>query len=135
MNSKTIHIVGLAAFKDKKVIMVTSYPDKHAYYFLGGSIEEGETDLQALEREVLEEAGVKLDMQSVKFLKEFKAQAHNQIDTTVILKLYSGNLLGEPIPSTEILDIQYFDVAKGIANPPELSKIVFKWLQQEGYII
>jgi 8-oxo-dGTP pyrophosphatase MutT (NUDIX family) len=122
MAIKTINIVGLAVFKNKKIIMVTNYSDKHAYYFLGGKIEKGETEIEALQREILEEADVEIDLNSLQFLKEFESPAHNHVNTNVNLKLYKGELLGTPVPSTEILDIQYFNAAMGKSNPPRIIK-------------
>ena len=49
---------------EKKVGIVT---DGDGFFYLGGGIEKGETELEALKRELIEESGY-----SIKNIKEFK---------------------------------------------------------------
>ena len=98
---KIIYKVGLAHFKDGKILMTRSI-GKDVFYCAGGKFEEGESDIACLKREVKEELGVELDDASIKFLKTFEDVAHGKVDMRVNIKMYSANLLSEPKPSQEI---------------------------------
>ncbi len=106
---KVIKKVALAFIKDKKLLMVRSHKNKDIFYNLGGKFEEGESDIECLMREVKEEVNVKLDSNSLEFLHEFRTAAHGKEDAELIIRLYAGNLLQEPKPSSEIAEIGYFD--------------------------
>lgn len=45
---------------------------KHNYFLLGGHVEENESDLECLNRELLEEAGVKLNLTDMKLFMSLK---------------------------------------------------------------
>jgi 8-oxo-dGTP diphosphatase len=106
-----------------------------AFYNPGGKIEDGETDVECLRREVKEELDVDIDMDSVVLLGEFEAPAHRKPDLKVNIRLFSCQLTGEPKPHDEIVELKYFDssVDKKHLTPISIEKI-FPWLKQHGYI-
>lgn len=115
--------------------MLRSDTNLEVFYFAGGTVEEGESDIDCLERELKEELSVELNNDSLHFLKEFAAPAHGKVDTIVTIRLYLGTITGTPIPSQEIAEIHYFD---STIDPKHLSLIaiehIFPWLKAQGYI-
>lgn len=134
MQQRIIQKVGLAFFKDNKIIMVKTDFGKEAYYFLGGTIEIKESDLECLIREVKEEVSADIVEGSVKFLEEFTAPAHGRIDTLVTMKLYSGELVGNIKPSSEVTGIVYCNSSLASKHHTPLSKVVFPWLKENQLI-
>lgn len=125
--------MALAYFKGKKILQVRTKEQSEVFYTLGGKIEEGESDIECLKREVKEETGCEIEEGSVKFLKEFEDPAHG--GGILNVRLYEGRLIGEPKPLSEIVEIGYFDSQ---SDPNKLSVIakrtIFPWLKVQGYI-
>src|SRR5262245_45197239 len=134
MDKKIIRKVGLAVFKNQQVLMVQTEFGKDAYYFLGGKIEAGESDLDCLLREVKEEADAEVDQNSLTFLGEFEAAAHGRENTVVIMRLYQGQLTTQPKPSSEVIGIVYCDSSLALEHHTELSTKVFAFLKEKNLI-
>jgi len=126
--------IGLAVFKDHQIMMARTR-GKKTWAFVGGKVEAGESDADCLIREIREETGCDLDPTSIKLLGSFAAPAHGHENTTVQLRLYTGNFKGQPKPSSEIEELGWFDSA---GNPqlhtPLTNDHVFPWLKQHGLI-
>lgn len=132
---RIIHKAALAYFKNKKMLLARSYNNQEAFYNPGGKIEEGETDLECLKREVKEELDADLDMTTVKFLGEFEAPAHGKDNTVVNIRLFTGELIGRPKPHDEIVELRYFDSTIDTKHTtPILETKIFPWMKQHGYI-
>lgn len=129
-----IYKTALAVFKDKKMIMVRTTKNDTVFYTLGGKIEEGESGIDCLHREVKEEAGVEIVEDSLKFLHEFEAPAYGRENTLVNIKLYEGSLKSDPIPSSEVVEIHYFDSTVDKKHLTEITFDMFAWLKNNGYI-
>lgn len=130
---KIIKKVALGVFKDKKLLQVRTKKQEHVFYTLGGKLEKGESEIEALKREVKEEVGC--DVSSLKFLHEFEDIAHGKANTRVNIRMYEGKLKGEPKPSGEIIEIGYFDTKSDKKNLSEIARrTIFPWLKQHGYI-
>ncbi len=131
---KLIKKVALAVFKDKKLLCVRSHKNAEVFYCLGGTVEERESDEEALRREVREEVGCEIG-EKVESLETFEDWAHGRDNTKVQIKLYQGELRGEPQPSSEIAEIDYLD---STSDPKKLSDIainqMFPWLKSKGFI-
>lgn len=130
---RIIKKVALAYFRDKKILQVRTRKQQVVFYTLGGKIEAGESDIDCLKREVKEEIGCEIDESSLKFLKEFQDEAHG--GGILNVKLYEGKIIGEPKPSSEIVEIGYFDTN---SDPKKLSVIakrtIFPWLKKNRFI-
>jgi 8-oxo-dGTP pyrophosphatase MutT (NUDIX family) len=126
--------VALAVFKDRKVMFVRSHKNENTFYNVGGKFEEGETDVDCLVREVKEEVNSELDRNTIKFLHEFETEAHGKENTMLNIRLYSGELLHEPKPSSEIAEIKYFDSSASEDKVTIMGKAILDWLQEHNYI-
>lgn len=132
---QTIRKVALAVFKAKKILLVRSSKKDEVFYSLGGKLKEGESDLEGLKREVFEEVGCAIDEESLKFLHEFEGPAHGHKNTTLNIRLFEGNLIGEPKSSSEVFEIGYFDSNSPKIHLSEIAQTkIFPWLKNEGYI-
>ncbi len=129
---RVINKVALAVFKDKKMLQVRTKDQEKVFYTLGGKIEAGESDIDCLNREVKEE--INCEIAAIKFLHEFEDVAHGE-QAMLHLKMYEGELIGEPRPSSEIVEIGWFDSK---SDPESMSIIakrtIFPWLKKQGYI-
>ena len=130
-----IRKVALAVFKDKKILQVRTSKNDHVFYAPGGKIEEGETDIECLKREIREELDANIDDKSVSFLHEFTGPAHGKPGTLLNIKFYQGNLIGEPKPTSEIVEIGFFDSESDLKHISEIGRTqFFPWLKKHGYI-
>lgn len=131
---KLIKKAALALFLDKKIMQVRTSNQKEVFYALGGKYEKGEDDIACLKREIKEELGCEIDESSLKFLQEFEDEAHGE-QAMLNVRFYTGRLIGEPKPTSEIVEIGYFD---SNSDPKKLSVIakrtIFPWLKKHGYI-
>jgi 8-oxo-dGTP diphosphatase len=132
---EVIRKAALAFFKDKKVLMARDHNNDEAFYTPGGKIEDGETDLECVQREVKEEIDVDLDMDSVALLGEFEAPAHRKPNVRVNIRLFTGKIKGQPKPHDEIVELRYFDTTIDSKYlTPILIEEIFPWLKNHGYI-
>ncbi len=98
--------------KDRKVLVTCSY-NKDKWYIPGGKRELGESDEQALVREVKEELLVDIIPSTIKLYDVFEAQAHGKPEGTIVrMTCYTAQYTGEPSPSAEVEKVNYFDYSK-----------------------
>lgn len=106
--------------------------NKELFYIPGGKREQGESDEQALVREIKEEISVNLLPNSIKYVETFKALADGKnSDTIVKLTCYFADFEGELSPDEEIEEIafiQYQDKARCSLG----SIKVFDWLESQN---
>ena len=80
------------------------------YYIPGGKRELGESDEQALVREVKEEISVNLIVDSIKYVATFEAQADGKEEGVIVkLTCYFAEFEGELNPNSEIEEIKFID--------------------------
>ena len=81
---------------------------KDVYFIPGGKREAGESDAQALIREVQEELSVRLRPETLRPAGVFEAPAHGREEGVVVrLTCYSGDYAGEIEPAAEIDEIAW----------------------------
>lgn len=115
--------------KDNAILLTKSF-GKDKYYIPGGKRESGETDEQALVREIHEELSVMIDKSSLNFIGVFEAQAHAQPEGIFVrMTCYSGNYLGELRANSEIEAIKWFHYADR-DQVVGVDKLIFDHLKQ-----
>jgi 8-oxo-dGTP pyrophosphatase MutT (NUDIX family) len=124
----------LAVFKDKKILLTREEKNDNAFYMLGGTIEPGEDEIDCLNREVQEEVATTIKEGSLKFLAEFEDIAHGRANARINIKLYEGELVSNPTPSNEVVELKYFDSNIDPKHLTPVSIQIFKWLKEHDYI-
>jgi 8-oxo-dGTP pyrophosphatase MutT (NUDIX family) len=76
----------------------------------GGKPEEAEADLCALVREIREELDCGISNSC--YRSTFHDVAVDAVDTSIEVRLFSGNLIGEPKPTAEIEELVWIDLSK-----------------------
>ncbi|MBI2285823.1 NUDIX domain-containing protein [Candidatus Saccharibacteria bacterium] len=132
---RIIHKVALAHFKDGKIMVVRDNKNVEVFILPGGKIEEGETDIECLKREVQEELSVDVKPGSEKFLHAFIGPAHGKEGVKLDIRLYQADFIGEPAPTQEIVEIDYFDSSTDERKISEIGRTqILPWLKKHGYI-
>lgn len=122
-----IHIV------DRRILNARS-KGKDTYYIPGGKRNPGETDQQALIREVKEELTVDLTPGTIQHLHTFEAQAHGKPEgIRVRLTCYEAGYTGTLTPAAEIEEIAWLTYQDRESTSP-VSKLLFDWLKQQDRI-
>ncbi|MBP9710857.1 MAG: NUDIX domain-containing protein [Candidatus Pacebacteria bacterium] len=131
--SKMIDKIGWLLVQDQKVLMVRSQ-SKDKFYAPGGKREAGESDEQALVREIKEELGVDIVPATIKHLQTFKAQAHGQPEGVFVqIAGYGADYTGELQPQSEIEEMTWFTSAD-YERATEPGKLILSWLKEQGLI-
>ena len=103
-------------------LLLNCFGDGLYYNFPGGGIEEGETALEAVVREVLEESGLAVEVEDHLFTLEFEPSRHNDANGNVhhVSVFFQCRLIGSPHitppthPDTNPLDSSITSAAKWV---------------------
>ena len=125
--------IGLAVTDDNRLLLVRKKGGV-SYILPGGKPEIGEDDSQALIREIEEELGCGIDVDSLVFLGSFSDTAADLQNTTVTVRLYAASLTGLPSPQSEIEKLEWFspDVSSDISLAPSLQNQIVPFLCSRG---
>lgn len=119
--------------KDKQVLVARS-KGNDVYYFPGGKREQGETDQEALLREIKEELSIDLIPETLEFINGFTAPAYGQSKGTVLkAACYSGDFRGEIKPAAEIEKTTWF-TSQNKKEATPMGKIILTWLEERNLI-
>lgn len=131
--NKEIDKLAWLFIKDGKLLSARS-KNKHLFYLPGGKREEGESDKQALIREIKEEVSVDLIANSIKFAGVFKALADGNVDQTMVkLTCYFADFTGELLPDAEIEEIDF--ISYNNKSRCSIGAIkVMEWLKNKNLI-
>lgn len=81
----------------------------------GGKVEPSERKLAALAREIQEELGCSMVMDTARHLGEFRAPSANEPGQHVEADIYEVQIMGEPAPQAEIDAIVWLDIASSFS--------------------
>lgn len=115
MTARVIRTAGLAYVRDRRMIQARS-AGKSAFYMAGGKIDPGETEEQALRREIREELDAAVS--GVELLGVFECEAWGHpAGTPLEITCFTADLDVEPTPAGEIAEIRYFTRDEYAAMP------------------
>jgi 8-oxo-dGTP diphosphatase len=132
-SNKLIDKLAWIEIKDNAILLARSR-GKDKFYIPGGKRELGETDHQALCREIHEELSVTLNKNTLEFIGTFEAQAHGQA-TGVIVKMtcYAGSYSGDLRANSEIEALRWFTYAEK-DQLVGVDKIILDHLKQKALL-
>ena len=113
MNDKIINVVGTMFFKDGK-LLIDKPRKRPTFQMIGGSIENGETPIEAAIRECHEELGNEaiFDENKFEFIMDFHEIATSDQTTKIHFYVYkyNGELTGKLNSSEEIDKFMWFGI-------------------------
>lgn len=119
---------------EDKQILSTRSKGKDTYYIPGGKREKGESDKEALKREIREELSIDLLHETITFFGTFEAQAHGQAEGVIVqMTCYTANFTGEIRAASEIDEVVWLHYSDKERVSP-VDKIIFDYLKDKGLI-
>lgn len=91
------------------------------YIMPGGKNDEGD-DYECLHNEIKQELDCEVDFDTLEYIGTYEDIAAGRPGRTVEIKLYQGNIIGNPKPSEEVEFIHYID--KEALNNTRVSPII-----------
>lgn len=99
--------LALVCVRDRRQLVARSR-GKQAFFTPGGKRETGESDQEALVREIREELGVRVLEPSIRIYGVFQAQAYGKPTGTMVrLTCYRADFEGTPAPCNEIEELRW----------------------------
>lgn len=118
---------------DQQLLMARNH-NQTAWFNPGGKREPGETDQQALIREVKEELAVDIIPDTIRPYGVFEAPAHNKPAGTIVrLTCYTADFTGELTASAEVAEIRFMTYTEA-ADTTEAGQLVFEDLHAKGLL-
>ncbi len=103
---------------------------KDTYYLPGGKREPGETDVDALLREVEEELSVRIKPETISHFGTFEAQAHGRPEGVLVkMACYAADFEGELRPASEIEELAWLTYQDRDRVSP-VSQLIFEKLRE-----
>lgn len=104
------------------------------FYNVGGKPEVGESDIDALIREVREEVGVELVRSTILFLHELRgAGVDKAAGKDVVLRMFAAEYEGSLAPANEIAEMRWLGMAERQFLPP-LGSAALEWMTEQGLL-
>ena len=123
---------GLIIIRNKKFLINRKY-NTTLFLMPGGKPENNETIEECLIREIKEEHQVDLKKETIKYFGDFEDIAANEPNTIAHIKVYSGEIIGEPKINEEIEEQRWFgrNDNQKILSPILKNKILPEILKQK----
>lgn len=125
--------------KDRKVLFVRSKKEPVIFYNVGGKRDKKpdgsrETDIEALLREVREETGVLLVLNTIRYLRTFKGPCRGYPEGTKLkMHCYAAACDGEPSPQNEVAELAWFTTAD-MHRTSDAGQRILQWLREQDLI-
>ena len=119
--------------KDNKLLLV-QVRHRNKYYFPGGKIDESESYVVALQRELKEELQLDLTTHELEFIGTVVGEAYPQHDTLTELNGYRTTRFidwSQIHTDNEITDIQWFDIEDTTYIAPAVITWIDNFLKEE----
>lgn len=128
--------VGLLIIHNRKLLLAYS-KNKQCFYVPGGKIDDDETNLKALCREIFEEMNVLIEEHQLKYYTHVTAPAYGEKNGTVMEQdcfFLQGDIT--PAPSAEIEELKYFSFSDYLSEASRAPGVVMilQQLRAEDYI-
>ncbi len=131
---KMIDKLAWIEIKNGKILSTKSF-NKDKYYIPGGKREDGESDVQALTREISEELQVQLIPDSIRYMGTFEAQADSHPEGILVkMTCYTAEYTGELKASAEIEWMEWLSYSD-LESVSAVDKIIFKQLKEQGKLL
>lgn len=116
-------------------ILATRTEGKEKYYLPGGKRQPGESDAQALFREIKKELSVEIDLASLYFIGIFEAQADGHKPGVLVrMTCYTAAYDGELLPSSEIAEMVWLNY-RDRDMVTEVDMLIFDFLKEKGQLV
>lgn len=130
---KTIDKIAWIRLENRRILAVRSH-GKDTFYLPGGKREPGESDEEALLRELEEELSIRIIGSSVQPYGVFEAQAHGKPEGTMVkMSCYTGDYEGKLEPAAEIAEMAWL-TSRDRERVSVVNLLIFDRLQQEGLL-
>jgi 5'-nucleotidase len=117
---------------ENKRLLLTRSRGNDTFYIPGGKREEGESDQEALIREVKEELSVDLESSTIEFVETFQAQAHEKPEgVNVRMTCYQGGFTGSIQAAEEIEEIRWYEEGMQCST---VTRMIIEWLKSRDLI-
>ena len=128
-----IETVAWVRVEDGRILCARSR-GRDVFYIPGGKLEAGETELDALLREIKEELAVDLIPETVRAFGAYQARAHAQADgVEVVMSCYTADYQGVPAASGEIEELDWLGYADRDRVAP-VDQLLFDDLKAAGQL-
>lgn len=127
-------VVDVAIIHQEKILLV-DYRGA-CWIFPGGTLEIGEEEIDCLQREVLEEIGIKLPLQNLFFMGEFIGTTHDG-EKPLTVQLYGlfADLSGIASTEGKILAVRWASVSEAYElNLSAMTRQMVVVLKEKGYL-
>lgn len=133
MQTNVIDKLAWLEVRDRKLLS-TRTRGRAVFYIPGGKREAGESDLQALTREVREELSIEIHPASAKLAGVWEAQAdHHAAGVLVRMTCYFALYTGQLEPASEIEEIRWLTSADAAISSP-VDRLILADLSAQGLI-
>nr|WP_321522750.1 NUDIX domain-containing protein [uncultured Macellibacteroides sp.] len=124
MENIALPTAGLVVVRGNKLLLAYS-KNKKAWYLPGGKIEDGESSLDTLQREIFEELTIKLNSERLKYYCHITAPAYGELPHIIMEQDCFLYELNEKIePKNEIDEVKFFDSEMYQSEPAQVPGVL-----------